>query len=360
MKIKLLSAALLGSLGLAQAASAQETFDDRWYLTAGTGWNFQASDRRTNDVIPVSLGLGKFISPVWSLDAELNYQNANIDGSVIGGNPDLNWAQYGISFDLRRHFVNDARTWNPYLLFGIGYQYNDESYDAFPNPNSPQDHTDGNLAAKAGFGLQTVFANRVAVRAELAYRADFNDNSYAAGGGADWDGYPHNANESYFGDVIASVGVVVPLGPAPTAPVAPPPPPPPAPPAPPPPPPPPAPISIDLNGVNFDFDRSTLRPDAVAILNETVQILTRYPDLQVEVAGHTDSRGTAAYNQALSERRARAVYDYLTSNGIAASRLIGPTGYGLTRPIAPNTNPDGSDNPEGRARNRRTELNVQN
>ncbi|WP_460827505.1 OmpA family protein, partial [Luteimonas notoginsengisoli] len=55
-----------------------------------------------------------------------------------------------------------------------------------------------------------------------------------------------------------------------------------------------------------------------------------------------------------------AVYDYLTSNGIDAGRLVGPVGYGESRPIAPNTNDDGSDNPEGRARNRRTELNVQN
>ncbi|NLC60078.1 MAG: OmpA family protein, partial [Gammaproteobacteria bacterium] len=141
--------------------------------------------------------------------------------------------------------------------------------------------------------------------------------------------------------------------------VAPPPPPPPPPPAPAEPPP-PAPITIDLTGVNFDFDRSTLRPDAVQILNEAIEILRRYPDLQVEVAGHTDSVGTEQYNQGLSERRAQAVYDYLTSNGIDASRLQCPIGYGESRPIAPNTNPDGTDNPEGRARNRRTELNVQN
>jgi OOP family OmpA-OmpF porin len=82
--------------------------------------------------------------------------------------------------------------------------------------------------------------------------------------------------------------------------------------------------------------------------------------MRVEVAGHTDAIGTAEYNQGLSERRARAVYDYLTSHGVDASRISGPNGYGETRPIAPNTNADGSDNPEGRARNRRTELNVQN
>lgn len=122
----------------------------------------------------------------------------------------------------------------------------------------------------------------------------------------------------------------------------------------------PVPLTIDLKGVNFDFDKATLRPDGVVILDEAISILGRYPDLRVEVAGHTDSIGSDAYNQGLSERRSRTVYDYLTGHGIDAGRLIGPNGYGESRPIAPNTNPDGSDNPEGRARNRRSELNVQN
>src|SRR5690606_27930443 len=223
-------------------------------------------------------------------------------------------------------------------------------------------------AAKLGFGLQGD-VGRVGVRTELAYRADFDDQSVAA------------PNEDWFGYLLSTVSVVVALVAEPVAAVA------PAPVAPccaghdddrdggnncndkcpdsqagqtigpdgc------PVPVSIDLKGVNFDFDKSTLRPDAVAILSEAVQILQRYPDLKVEVAGHTDSKGTDAYNQSLSERRATAVYDYLTSNGIDASRMVGPNGYGESRPIAPNTNPDGSDNPEGRAQNRRTELNVQN
>ena len=122
----------------------------------------------------------------------------------------------------------------------------------------------------------------------------------------------------------------------------------------------PVPLTIDLKGVNFDFDKSTLRPDAVAILDEAVAILGKYPQLRVEVAGHTDSIGTEQYNQGLFERRARAVYGYLSGHGIDAGRMQGPNGYGESRPIAPNTNDDGSDNPEGRAKNRRTELNVQN
>ncbi|KAF1714988.1 OmpA family protein [Pseudoxanthomonas wuyuanensis] len=359
MNKKLLCAAMLCGLGVAQAASAQE-FDDRWYLTGSTGFNLQDSDRTTNDAPFLGLGLGKFISPNWSLDGELNYQNPNFDA-----NKDLNWSQYGISLDLRRHFIQEGRGWNPYILAGLGYQRSEEEFDNFPSPDSPGEREDGNLAAKVGVGLQTTLDKRVGVRAEIAYRADFDDSSVAA------------PDESWFGDVLASVGVIIPLGPKAT--VAPPPAPAPAGPScadldddgdgvnncddrcpgsqagqtigpdgc-------PVPVSIDLKGVNFDFDKSTLRPDAVAILSEATEILKRYPDLRVEVAGHTDSVGTDAYNQGLSERRAKAVYDYLTSNGVDASRLVGPNGYGESRPI------DTNETAEGRARNRRTELNVQN
>ena len=361
MNKKILTAALLGGLAFAQAASAQD-FDDRWYLTGSAGFNFQDSDRTTNDAPFVTLGLGKFISPNWSLDGELNYQNPNFDD-----NQDLNWSQYGASIDLRRHFISEGRGWNPYLLMGLGYQKSEEEYNNFPSPDSPGERKDGNFAAKLGVGLQTTFDKRVAVRAEVAYRGDFDDKSVAA------------ADESWFGDVLASVGVVIPLGPPPAAPVA-----APAPVAPscadldddgdgvnncddkcpdsqpgqtigpdgc------PVPVSIDLKGVNFDFDKSNLRPDAVAILSEATQILVRYPDIRVEVAGHTDLCGKDDYNQKLSERRATAVYNYLTQNGVAASRLAGPIGYGESRPLeqTPQTFPACKSE-----KNRRTELNVQN
>ncbi|MBJ6979680.1 MULTISPECIES: OmpA family protein [unclassified Luteimonas] len=374
MNKKLLCAAmLLAGLGAAHSAAAQE-FDDRWYVTGSVGFNIQDNDRGTNDAPFGTLGIGKFVSPNWSVDAELNYQNPNWDA-----NQDLNWSQYGISFDARRHFIAEGRSWNPYLLMGLGYQREEIELDNFPNPDSPFQEEDGAVAGKFGVGVQGN-AGRARLRAELAYRAVALDDTRAQL--LNDDPPPErNDGEDWFGDVLASVGVVIPLGPEPTAPVA------PAPVAPscadmdsdgdgvndcddkcpgsqagqtigpdgc------PVPVSIDLKGVNFDFDKSTLRPDAVSILNEAIEILKRYPELKVEVAGHTDSKGTDAYNQSLSERRATAVYDYLTGNGIDASRLVGPNGYGESRPIAPNTNDDGSDNPDGRARNRRTELNVQN
>src|SRR5690606_32467508 len=361
MKIRLLSTALLAGLALAPAVNAQE-FDDRWYVTGSAGMNLQDNNRGSNNAPFLALGIGKFVNPNWSVDGELNYQNPNFDA-----NQDMNWSQYGLSIDLRRHFLAEGRSWNPYAVMGLGFQRSEEEYDAFPSTNSPGEREDGNLAAKIGFGVQGAVADNMLLRTELAYRADLDDQSVA------------NPSENWFGDVLASVGLVVPLGAK--AVVAPPPPPVAAPncadldddgdgvnncddkcpgsqagqtigpdgc---------PVPVSIDLKGVNFDFDKSTLRPDAVAILSEAVQILQRYPGLRVEVAGHTDLCGSDAYNQSLSERRATAVYDYLTSNGVDASRLAGPNGYGESRPLVstPQTLPECKNET-----NRRTELNAQN
>jgi outer membrane protein len=131
-------------------------------------------------------------------------------------------------------------------------------------------------------------------------------------------------------------------------------PPPPPPPRPAPPPPPPAevvPEVISLEGVHFAFDSAQITADDRGLLREAVEVLKRNPQVRVEAAGHTDSVGSAAYNQGLSERRARAVRDYLISNGIAPERLT-YRGYGQTMPIADNATD------EGRTANRRVELRV--
>jgi OOP family OmpA-OmpF porin len=108
---------------------------------------------------------------------------------------------------------------------------------------------------------------------------------------------------------------------------------------------------ISLEGVHFDFDKSTLRPEAITILNEAAALLKTNERVVVEVAGHTDSVGSEQYNQGLSERRANAVRDYLTSQGITATRLSA-RGYGELQPVATN------DTDEGRQANRRVELIV--
>jgi outer membrane protein OmpA-like peptidoglycan-associated protein len=121
----------------------------------------------------------------------------------------------------------------------------------------------------------------------------------------------------------------------------------------PPPPPPPRPVKkrIILRGVNFDFDKSDIRPDARPVLDEAVRVLKQEGDIRVAVGGHTDSVGTDQYNQRLSIRRANSVSEYLAARGISRSRLQ-VDGYGETRPVASN------DTADGRAQNRRVELNV--
>ena len=124
MNKKLLCAALLCGMGVAHSAVAQE-FDDRWYVSASTGVNFQDSDRGTEDAIFGTLGFGKFWTPNWSVDLELNYQNPDKTS-----NPNLWWSQYGASVDARYHFRNADRKWWPYLLFGVGMQRHEEEFAA--------------------------------------------------------------------------------------------------------------------------------------------------------------------------------------------------------------------------------------
>src|SRR2546426_1711117 len=127
-------------------------------------------------------------------------------------------------------------------------------------------------------------------------------------------------------------------------------PPPPIAQAPPPPPPPAKGTKIATVGsANFDFDRATIKPSGRDVLDGAVKTLRDNPSLHVVVEGHTDSVGSDAYNRKLSERRAKAVRDYLVRQDIESSRIT-THGYGKSRPVASN------DTAEGRAENRRAEI----
>jgi outer membrane protein OmpA-like peptidoglycan-associated protein len=114
---------------------------------------------------------------------------------------------------------------------------------------------------------------------------------------------------------------------------------------------------IVLNNIFFDFDKSTLRPLSNVELKNLVTLMRSNPNLKVEISGHTDSKGNDAYNLKLSDDRARAVVNRLIENGVSSSRMKAK-GYGETKPVAPNTKPDGSDDAEGRQLNRRVELTI--
>ena len=116
--------------------------------------------------------------------------------------------------------------------------------------------------------------------------------------------------------------------------------------------------SMILENVLFDYDKSTLRPESYETLDKLVKMMKQPPaKSKVEISGHTDSKGSNDYNQKLAERRAQAVVDYIINKGISENRLVAK-GYGESRPKAPNSYPDGSDNPAGRQLNRRTELKL--
>ena len=108
------------------------------------------------------------------------------------------------------------------------------------------------------------------------------------------------------------------------------------------------------DGVLFDFGKSDIRADAAQTLGKLATVLTNAKVPAAHVYGHTDSVSDEAFNQQLSEARANAVKDELSKKGVGAT--MDATGYGESKPVAPNENADGSDNPAGRALNRRVEI----
>ncbi len=109
--------------------------------------------------------------------------------------------------------------------------------------------------------------------------------------------------------------------------------------------------TITLNNIFFDFDRSSLKDDSYPELTRLIEFMNNNSGVEVEIAGHTDSIGTEAYNQRLSDRRAKAVYDHLVKNGIAPERVVS-RGFGESKPVADNINK------EGRSQNRRVEFKI--
>ncbi len=106
---------------------------------------------------------------------------------------------------------------------------------------------------------------------------------------------------------------------------------------------------VAVYGIHFDTGKADILPDSASTLQEIVKMMQQDADLKLRVEGHTDNRGSPAPNQALSEKRAQAVVAWLTSHGVAASRLTAK-GFGQNKPIADNSTP------EGQAKNRRVEL----
>lgn len=351
-KLILITSLTAASLAMG-STSIYADADQPWHITGQIGGASLARHRDTrDDDIWWSVGFGRFFGNNVSLDLEYDEFAGTFRGydtAVPGATYDKwglsNWGAMG------RYHIGQ-KNFRPYLALGVGGQKHRSVLDEGTN-----------MSLSAGVGLQGKIAKHWSMRAQLLWREDLDGQS--------------QMGRSTYTDLYYSIGLNFDFGgkAAPPPPAA-----APEPAAAPPPPENPdldgdgvlnahdkcpntrpgAVVDLDgceveavisLEGIHFDFDKATLKPEAMAVLNEAAALLQKHERVVVEVAGHTDSKGSEDYNQGLSDRRAGAVKDYLNSKGVKANRLTA-RGYGESRPVASN------DTDEGRAENRRVELIV--
>ena len=209
MKKKLLCCALLAGIGLSQAATAQ-SYDDRWYITAGTGVAFMDQDRAAHDELYGLLGIGKFISPNWSIDAELWHTNPDLEEPGIIGSysgpgditpPEVeerNWELLSLSIVGRYHFWREGRDWHPYIAVGIGAQEHHDGTQRQPLALgfSPS-RTGTDVMGFAGIGFQKDLGYPY-LRGEAGFRMDSDDG---------------DSDDDNFIDGYLGISFVFPIGP---------------------------------------------------------------------------------------------------------------------------------------------------
>jgi OOP family OmpA-OmpF porin len=344
------------ALALAAAAPAKadnHPWDDEvghWYVAPFVGMTFVDDERLLDDGMHWGASIGKHLSDTWS--AQLTGYSGDFDND--GMKPEWTWpASFdgsisGVSLDLLRVFARGSR-FSPYILGGIGYQSSDYEGDL----------RDDNVSASLGLGAFWDLARSADGARVVQLVPEVRSR---------WD----MQTGATLNDLVAQVGIAFNWGaPRPTPQVE----------EPPPPPPPPAPdkcgdadgdgvcdmddkcpgtpagTKVDKVGcpleqtlkLLFDFDSAELRPESITELERLVKFMGDVPFATAMVEGHTDSKGSDAYNLKLSDRRAKSVFDYLTSRGVDPARL-GSAGKGESAPIADNATE------EGRQENRRVML----
>ncbi len=348
----------LGGAGAISTAQAQDF--GTWYVAPRLGVVVPDSNRTTKVSGFGGIGVGVWVNPNFAVDFEYGINNADFKNSSPRATHQ--WESVQLDVAARWFFGDIGAGWRPYVVGALGAVRHKAYSGSLLQAEGLSDSGGWDPMALLGVGIQYNLSDRLAFRGEVAARYDHDNNSLNNPLAFGPPGVPAShpfKRTSGFTDGLVTVGLTYSFGGAPAAP--PPPPPPPAPPVAPPPPPAPPPAPIDLRGVEFKFDHprpgeklvpALKAPTAasVAILDEAVDTLKRNPDVKVEVDGHTDGIGTEAYNQKLSERRAKGVYDYLISHGVSESQINGYKGFGKDHPI------DTNNTAEGRQRNRRVEL----
>ncbi len=203
MKKKLLCCALLAGMSMAQSAMAQ-SYDDRFYITAGAGVGFFDKDRAVSDDVYGTLGFGKFISPNVSIDAELWHSNPDLNQSGVAGSflsttiTERNWELMSLAITGRYHFIEEGRSWNPYLALGIGAQEHHDGTRTQPQAlGFNKSRVGTNLLLLAGAGIQKDLGY-ASMRAEIGARFDMDDKG---------------VSNDYYVDGYLGVSFLFPIGP---------------------------------------------------------------------------------------------------------------------------------------------------
>lgn len=331
MKKNIVGIAVAATLGLAAfSAAAEDMYRGAWYAVPGISYMDTDSDLDANNGGGAFIKLGKELSPSWDIQGGLGYNRASEDTNIagIGGR----YKQTTLGVDALYMFSRDK--FRPFLLAGLGAARNDVDY------TNPADAKKTSWLANVGLGAQYLFNDTFGLQADLRHqwsRAKTKIDNGVVG----------NSDTSTIGNTLLSLGAIFRFGaPAPVPVVAAAEPEPaPAPVAAPAPEPAPAPapapepcqpkfktITLDASKL-FGFDKSSLKGDAAAELDEAVTTLKEHPEYDVVVVtGHTDRIGSEQYNQRLSEKRANQVKEHLISHGIEASR-IQAVGKGESEPL---------------------------
>jgi len=341
LKRQLLALAALSILGFLPMAQADQVVDNRFYISPFGTFVQPGGDRQSNNGWGGGMGFGKMIDEHFNVEFKGFYQN--LSGGKYGASDmtgGIAEAQYYI---FRNKF-------SPYTVLGLG------GMNTSHNGNSG-----AGFIGEAGAGFTYEVSDNFLLRSDVRYRYNQNFNANLQPG----------TNE--FHDMIVNVGFVIPLGPKPVAPE-------PVVEAPA-----PTPVAVadcstmddDQDGVNncddlcpntlpgvpvsikgcwivdvkFDFDKSNIKPEFFAKLDEAAQKIKEHPEKAIEVQGHTDNKGSFKYNQRLSERRALAVQKYLI-NGSGRNDITA-FGFSYSKPI------DTNETDAGRANNRRVQLEVE-
>jgi len=397
---RILCGAALCALGAANAALAADD-TGAWYISPMAQWTLLNHERPAEDDVGFQVGLGKNFAPNWA--AEFNYSRGSFDAM---GNRSLKLNQYSV--DLLRKFspLPESKI-QPYLLIGAGGI--DDKLTGYGRTSTFAGEVGGGLLW--GLGRQEG-PTRLHLRTEAKYRREFATTAYGASDvgdvifglglqlswgaptappaappppppmDSDHDGVTDDLDRCPNTPAGAKVdangcefdsdgdGVVDRLDQCPDTPKG-------------------TPVNavgcpldsdgdgvadaqdncpntpkgdkVDVHGctiageiklprVHFETDSAVLMPDSTADLDDAVATLKKYPQMEVEVHGHTDSRGTAKHNQVLSQKRAEAVEAYLKDHGV--TNKLSAKGFGEDKPIADNKTE------EGRALNRRVSLKV--